>query len=121
MAAWKADELSKIGTSEEVDITPRPRRRPVTVWIVRDGDDLYVRSAVRGHNAAWYRAAQETREGQMSGGGVEKDIRFEAADPAINDELDAAYRIKYRRYAGRILNSCLTPEARSTTIRIVPL
>jgi hypothetical protein len=34
--------------------------------------------------------------------------------------MDAAYRAKYRRYAGSILNSVLTPEARSTTIKLVP-
>lgn len=39
---------------------------------------------------------------------------------AATEEVDAAYRAKYRRYAGRILNSCLSPEARSTTIRVIP-
>jgi hypothetical protein len=80
---------------------------------------MYVRS-VRGGNGAWFRAVQETHEGRISGGGVAKDVRFEKADPSINDQVDAAYRGKYRRYTGRILNSCLTPEARSTTLRIVP-
>ncbi|TMD28392.1 MAG: DUF2255 family protein, partial [Chloroflexi bacterium] len=42
------------------------------------------------------------------------------ADHARDDDIDAAYRSKYRRYTGRILNSCLTPEARSTTLRLVP-
>jgi hypothetical protein len=42
------------------------------------------------------------------------------ADHAINDEVDAAYRAKYRRYAGSILNSVLTPQARATTIKLVP-
>ena len=121
MAAWSSDELVKIGSAEEVEIAPGPVPRPVTVWIVRAGDELYVRSAVRGRNAAWYRAAQRSHEGRMSTEGVQRDVRFEAAEPAVNDLVDAAYRSKYRRYGGRILNSCLTPEARSTTIRIVPL
>jgi hypothetical protein len=47
-------------------------------------------------------------------------VRFEEADPLVNDQVDAAYRTKYRRYAGRILNSCLTPEARATTLRLEP-
>jgi len=38
----------------------------------------------------------------------------------IDDEIDAAYRAKYRRYAGSILNSVLTPEARSSTTKIEP-
>lgn len=123
MAAWIGGELTRIGNAEEVDIRVRQRdgslRSPVTVWLARAGDDLYVRSAVRGRNAAWYRAVQETHDGRISGGGVERDVKFEDVDPAINDQVDAAYRSKYRRYAGRILNSCLTPEARSTTMRVL--
>jgi len=123
MAIWKADELTRIGGAEEVQIEVRGRgakpRRPVTIWVVRSGDDLFIRS-VRGARGAWFRAVQATHEGRISGGGVTKDVVFEEAGPSVNDQVDAAYRTKYRRYAGRILNSCLTPEARSTTLRIVP-
>ena len=123
MAAWKSDELTRIGGAEEVEIEVRDGdgkvRPPVTVWLVRAGDDLYVRSAVKGRNAAWYRAVQKTHEGRISGGGTTREVRFEETDASLNDQVDAAYRTKYRRYAGRILNSCLTPEARSTTLRIV--
>jgi hypothetical protein len=38
----------------------------------------------------------------------------------VDGEVDDAYRAKYRRYAGRILNSVLTPQARSTTTKLVP-
>ena len=124
MGAWKTDELMRIGGAEEVEIEVRGRdgklRPPVTVWLVRWGDDLYVRSAVRGRNAAWFRAVQEGHEGRISGGGANSDVRFVEADASVNDQVDAAYRSKYRRYAGRILNSCLTPEARATTLRVVP-
>ena len=92
----------------------------MTVWAVPYGDALYVRSAVKGRDAAWFRAVSETHEGRIWAGGLEKDVAFADADSNIDDEVDAAYRSKYRRYAGRILNSCLTPEARSTTIKIVP-
>ena len=122
--AWKGDDLARIGDVVEVEIFVRRRdgtlRDPVTVWVVRAGDDLYVRSAVKGRDAAWYRAVRDTHEGRIAVGRTERDVGFEDADPALNDEVDAAYRSKYRRYAGRILNSCLTPSARSTTLRIVP-
>jgi hypothetical protein len=52
---------------------------------------------------------------------VQQDVTFVDADHGIDDEVDADYRTKYSRYAGRILNSVLTPEARSATIKIVPL
>ncbi len=38
----------------------------------------------------------------------------------IDDELDAAYRAKYRRYAPSIVDSILTPRARSAAVRLVP-
>ena len=38
----------------------------------------------------------------------------------IDDKVDAAYRTKYGRYAGSILNSVLTPEARAATLKLVP-
>jgi hypothetical protein len=41
-------------------------------------------------------------------------------DDGINDEIDAAYRDKYRRYAGPILDSVLTPAARAATIELLP-
>lgn len=123
MSAWKTDELAKIGAAEEVQIAPLQRdgtqRKPVTVWVVRHGDDLYVRS-VEGRSGHWFRGAQETYEGRMQAGRVLHDIKFVKAGHDIDDEVDAAYRAKYRRYAGSILNSVLTPEARSSTLKLVP-
>ncbi|TAN34940.1 DUF2255 family protein [bacterium] len=124
MTAWTRDELAKLGASEEVQIAPLRRdgtlARSVTVWVVRHGDDLYVRSAVKGRNAAWFRGVQETHEGRIWAGVVSKNATFMEAGHDIDDEIDAAYRAKYRRYAGRILNSVLSPEARSTTIQLLP-
>lgn len=123
MADWQSDELKRIGGAEEVQIEVLGRdakmRSPVTIWLVRVDDHLYVRS-VRGSRGAWFRAVQETHQGRISAGGLEKDVRFEDGEPSLNDQVDAAYRVKYRRYAGRILDSCLTPAARSTTLRVVP-
>ncbi len=124
MTQWTRDELTKIGRSEELVIASLRRdgtvRKAVTVWLVRHDDTLYVRSAVKGRNAAWFRGVQETHEGRIWAGGVEKDVTFVDAGHDIDDQVDAAYRAKYRRYAGSILNSVLTPEARSTTIKLVP-
>ena len=123
MSEWTSDELARIGNAEELEIASvRPdgtRRKPVTIWVARDGDSLYVRS-VKGPSSAWFRGTQERHEGRLRAGGVEKDVTFVNADHAIDDKVDAAYRAKYRRYAGSILNSVLTPQARSTTTKLVP-
>ena len=122
MTQWKSDELIKIGAAEEVEIASVRRDgelgKPVTVWIVRHGDDLYLRS-VRGRSGHWFRGTQERHEGRIRAGGIQQDVTFVDANHDIDDEVDAAYRAKYRRYAGSILNSVLTPEARSTTIKLV--
>ncbi len=38
----------------------------------------------------------------------------------IDDQIDAAYRTKYRRYAASIISHIVSPEARSATIDLVP-
>jgi hypothetical protein len=123
MTQWTSDQLDKIGRAEEVQIASvRPDdtlRKPVTVWAVRHGDDLFVRS-VRGRDGHWFRGTQERHEGRIRAGGIQQDVTFVEAGHDIDDRVDAAYRAKYRRYAGGILNSVLTPEARSTTIKLVP-
>jgi hypothetical protein len=123
MTAWTSDELTRIGSAEELQIASLRRdgtlRKPVTIWVVRTGDGLYVRS-VKGPTGAWFRGTQERHEGRIRAGGVDKDVTFVDADHDIDEEVDAAYRAKYRRYAGSILNSVLSPQARSTTITLAP-
>jgi hypothetical protein len=86
----------------------------------RLGDDLYVRS-YKGHGGSWFRAAQVRHEGRIRAAGVEKDVTFvEESDPGINDQIDAAYRTKYRSYGARFVTPMVGPEARAATIKLVP-
>jgi hypothetical protein len=124
MTIWTSDELNKIGTAEELEIESLRHdgtlRKPVTIWIVRLGDDLYVRS-VNGRTSAWFRGTQVRHEGHIRAGGIEKDVAFvEETNPDINEQIDAAYRTKYRRYAASIINTTVSPEARAATIKLVP-
>ncbi|HEV3101538.1 MAG TPA: DUF2255 family protein [Candidatus Dormibacteraeota bacterium] len=123
MTQWTTDKLDRLGKAEEVQIASvgpdGTLRKPVTIWAVRHSDDLYVRS-VRGRSGHWFRGTQERHEGRIRAGGVQQDVTFVDAGHDINAEVDAAYRTKYRRYSGSILNSVLTPDARSTTMKLVP-
>jgi hypothetical protein len=123
MTAWTSDNLDKIGRAEELEIATLRRdgtlRNPVTIWVVRHGDDLYIRS-VNGRTGAWFRGTQVSHEGRVQGGGISRDVTFVDADPGFNDQIDAVYRTKYRRYAASIVNSILSPKARSATIKLVP-
>ena len=123
MTAWTSDELTKIGTAEELEIAALRRdgtlRNPVTIWVVRHDDSLYVRS-VNGRNGSWFSGVRVTHEGRIRAGGVEKEVTFMEPDHDIGDELDAAYRAKYRRYAASIVSHVVSPAARSATIKLVP-
>lgn len=123
MTTWTAGELSRIGAAEELQVAPRRRdgalASPRTIWVVRNGDDLYIRS-VNGPTAGWFRGTQVRHEGHIQAGGVSKDVTFTDAGPGLDDELDTAYRAKYRRYARSIVDSIVSPQARSTTIKLVP-
>ena len=123
MTTWTSDELNKIGTAQELEIAPRRRdgsvRKSVTIWVVRVGDDLYVRS-YKGHSGVWFRAAQMSHEGRIRAGGVEKDVTFvEETNPGLNDQIDTAYRSKYQRYP-QYVAPMVTAEVRATTIKLVP-
>jgi hypothetical protein len=121
--AWTSDELAKIEAADELEIAPRrpdgSLRTPVPIWVVRVGDDLYVRAAY-GPGSRWHRVARVSREGRIRAGGVERDVMIEDADVAVHDHVDAAYRAKYRRYAGSIVDGITNAQARSTTLKLAP-
>jgi hypothetical protein len=123
MSAWTEDELRRIGAADELQIAPVRRdgslRKPTTIWVVRAGDGVYVRAAY-GPGSGWHRVARTSREGRIRGGGVEKDVTILDAEDAVNDQVDAAYRAKYRRYAGSIVDGITNAQARASTLRLVP-
>jgi hypothetical protein len=122
MAGWTNNELDRIAAAQHLEIAPaRPDgtlRRAVTIWVVRVGDDLYVRSW-RGPAGGWFRAAQQTRGGHISAAGVEKDVRFVDADD-VNNTVDDGYRHKYGRHAASYVEPMIRAEARATTLKLVP-
>ncbi len=123
MTAWTYDELTRVGDAEELEISSTRRDgtlgSPRTIWVVPHGGGLYVRS-VNGPSAAWFRGTRVRHEGRIQAGGVDRDVTFADADHNLDDDIDAAYRSKYRRYARSITDSITSPGARSTTIRLLP-
>jgi hypothetical protein len=123
MSTWTSEELTKIGTAEELGISSLRRdgtlTNPVTIWVVRVGDDLYVR-AVNGRTGVWFRATQVRQEGHILAGYVDKDVTFVDADPGIYDQVDTAFLTKYHHYSKTIVHTDLTPQARASTLKLVP-
>lgn len=124
MAGWSEEELDRIGSADELRISSRrpdgTLRKFITIWAVRSGGDVYVRSAFGPENG-WFVRATRSGEGRIRAGGVERDVSFERPEPAVDAVLDAAYHAKYDRYGPRIVGTVVGPEAARTTLRLVPL
>jgi hypothetical protein len=122
MAGWAEGELDHVGAAQELRLQSERRdgtlRDPVTMWVVREGDGVYVCS-VRGRTGAWFRGTQTRGQGHIHAGGVSRDVRFEDADPGVLAAVEAAYRAKYAVYAD-IVERTLTPQARAATLKLVP-
>lgn len=125
MAVWTSDELNKIGNAEELEIaslrSDGTLRKSRTIWVVRVGDELFVRS-VNGRGSDWFRGVLTRHEGHIEAGGVKKDVTFVevSADDKIHNRIDEVYRTKYGRYAAKIVNTTLTPQAQAATVKLMP-
>jgi len=120
---WPRDELERIGGAKELQLAsrrPDGSLRPyVTMWVVRAGDSLYVRSAY-GPGNPWYRRATASGTGRIRAVGVERDVSFAQASAEVQGDIDAAYHAKYDSYGPRIVGSVTGPGAHRVTIRLVP-
>ena len=119
--SWSTDELETIGAASEIDIAPQQETGAVgsltTIWVVRVGDGIYVRS-YRGTAGHWYRAARRTREGRIRVAGVERAVTFDADHHTDTATIDAAYRAKYGRSS--YVDTMVTPAVAGTTLRLLP-
>ena len=125
-ATWTDEELRRIGAATELQITsrrPDGSLRPyVTIWTVRAGDDLYVRSAY-GTDNPWFRRAAASDTGRIRAAGIERDVTFPPAsnlDAAPQAAVDAAYHAKYDRYGQQIVGTVTGAHAAPVTLRLVP-
>ncbi|MBN1250415.1 MAG: DUF2255 family protein [Anaerolineae bacterium] len=124
MTTWTNDELERIGGADELEIAGLRRdgtlREPVTIWVVRVGDDLYIRS-VRGHEGGWYKGTQVRHEGRIWAGGLERDVTFvDVDDLELIEDVDDAYRSKYGHYDARYVDPMVVPKSRAATLKLVP-
>jgi hypothetical protein len=123
MSAWTDDDLRRIADAQELEIAPVRRngelRRPLPIWVVRAGDDLYVRAAY-GSGSGWYGVARASLRAEIRAGGVRKLVTIEDADAAVFEAVDAGYRSKYGTRYADIVDTINDAEHRATTLRLVP-
>ncbi|MET8249505.1 DUF2255 family protein [Streptomyces sp. NPDC005202] len=123
MTHWTSDQLNTAEHTSELHIQPQRAdgrlRTPTTIWVVRDGDDLYVRS-YNGPHGAWFRTAKTSGTGHIRCGGIDQDVTFiPVTDPALNDRIDRAYRTKYAA-ASAYVPPMTADGARATTLKLTP-
>jgi hypothetical protein len=123
MSIWNDGELDRIGRATELQVAsrrPDGTLRPfVTIWVVRAGNDVFVRSA-NGCGNPWFQRALHAGQGHIRVGGVERDVQFEVPGPEIADTVSAAYHAKYDRYGASTVGAVASPEAIRSTLRVMP-
>jgi hypothetical protein len=120
--SWTEDELKRIGDATELELAPRRDDGSLgpftTMWVVRLGESLFVRSA-GGPDRPWFRHALANRRGRIRAGGIGADVDFAEADPEVHDQIDATYHAKYDRWGPGPVGHVTGPSARDVTILLV--
>jgi hypothetical protein len=123
MSAWTPDELARIGRATELEIASRRAdgslRSFVTIWAVRAGDDIFVRSAY-GYDNPWFQRAMRSGTGRIRAGGIERDVTFDVPGPEVMEAVTAAYHAKYDRYGPSIVGTVVSAEAVRSTLLLEP-
>jgi hypothetical protein len=119
---FTAEELKRIAEADDLHIAPfredgTTYGTPTWIWSVAVGDALYVR-AYNGQNSSWYQAALRQKAGRIIAAGMTKEVNFEPVEGIVNDQIDDAYRAKYK--GSPYLNPMIGARARSATIKVMP-
>jgi len=112
--------VAVLDRTDEVDIvtrSPKGTTHSVPIWIVVDGDDVFIRT-YRGPTSRWYRELI-AGPGALVVNGKRIPVRaIAAADSAAVKRASDGYRKKYRK--GSSLDSMLVPSVLPTTVRLEP-
>ena len=122
MAKFPPDILSALAEREDVEIETGGHK--TIIWIVVDGQDVYVRS-VRGERGRWYQDLLADPKATIHVRGKPKlpavGVRaIHAPDPESVAACSRALEQKYARH-GSSLKAMLEPKTLPTTVRLDPL
>jgi hypothetical protein len=128
-STWSDDDLRTIGDEDEVVLASRRADgslgSPATIWIVRVGDEVFVRSAF-GPGNRWYARALRAGAGHVSIGDVSRDAVFEdaslgSARPADAVEVDDAFHAKYDgSHPKQDVDPVVDAVSHTATLRVMP-
>lgn len=119
---WTPEQLRRLDGQHELEIAAmRADGSPgrwTTVWVVRAGDAVAVRTWYRRTTGWWGRAVASGRARiRLADEEVAVSVEDARADERLGDAVDAAYR---RKYGVGGVDRMVGPEARATTLRLVP-
>jgi hypothetical protein len=123
MTSWSPDQLDRIDAEDELRITSYRAdgtlRAYKRIWVVRVGDELYIRS-VNGRGADWFRHVSTAGRGRIRSAGTELDVAADDGGDASTEAVDHAYLTKYARYGERFARTMLRPLVVEATLRLRP-
>ncbi len=121
---WSEADLTRIGDSRSFHIAAVTRdgtfSKRTFIWVVRAGDDLYVRPYY-GDKSRWFQAAKADPRGQVDADGVRTDVTFEVVGDVDREAIDAAYQTKYDSGAdAQYVPPMIADRARQATVKLLP-
>ena len=123
MSTWTPQAARAVTAPQEVQVVIRrpdgTLRPPRIIWIVGDGDRVFIRST-NGRTADWFRGAIATGTGQVLARGTTYDVVFTEAESSDLARVDAAYRRKYGAY-GSIVDHLVEDGPRAATLEVHPV
>lgn len=123
MRGWTPEELAALSDGDELQLgsyrADGSLRPFVRIWFVRQGDELFVRSAY-GPDNGWFRRAVASGKGRIRAGGLDRDVAFERPGSEAAGPVTAAYHAKYDRFAASIVRTVISDDAVRCTLRLVP-
>src|SRR5438105_15552286 len=122
--SFEPETLATWNTAPEIEIeTSRGEGAPVhrtVIWIVVDGDAVYVRS-VRGPAGRWYRELRANPRGAVHVAGRRVAVAAQPVDDAVTiARVSELLREKYERRWPGPTASMLREETLPTTLRLTP-
>lgn len=114
------EDIHKIAAADDFHIAPYRADgvtygTPTWIWSVSVGDQLYVR-AYNGQHSKWYEAAMKQKAGKIVAAGMTREVSFEPVEGEINDQIDKAYRKKYK--GSPYLAAMVGKRAVGATVRV---
>lgn len=121
---WSPQELERIDRAQELTIgaklTDGSVRRPVPIWVVCVGEQVFVRTWYR-RSTGWFGDVLKSRSARIRIADLEVDVAVEdVGECELRAGVDAAYRAKYGRYGSSSVDRMVTAEAAATTLRLIP-